>query len=324
VVVGGRVAAVRPRSGTAGDLPVLAGAVVGPALVDAHVHLGLGGPDALRRTLAGGVVAVRDLGAPLAAALAWRASAAPAVAVAGPLLTAPGGYPTRSWGAGGYGRGLSDPAAARAAVRELAAAGVDVVKLALEPAAGPVPDPATARAVVDEAHRAGLAVTCHALRAGAVAAALDAGVDELCHVPVEPLPTALLARLADTGVPVVSTLRTHALGRGPGAPVLAVAAALVAAGVPLRYGTDLGNEGTAPGADPGELELLAGAGLGARGALAAATTGAARAPGLAGRVDGTLRAGGPAALVLLDGDPREELTVLARPRAVVHGSTVVA
>ncbi|RJK92957.1 amidohydrolase family protein [Vallicoccus soli] len=336
VVLDGRVAALGPWQGERPGLPVLGGpgAVVGPGLVDAHVHLAFADPGAV---LAGGVVAARDLGAPPADAARWRALAAPAVAVAGPLLTAPGGYPVRSWGAGGFGLEVADPAAARAAVDRLAAEGVDVVKLALEPAAGPVVGPATARAVVDAAHRHGLAVTCHALRAGAVAAALDAGVDELCHVPVEPLPAALLERLADLALPVVSTLRTHAGAEGASAPVVDVAASLVAAGVPLRYGTDLGNAGTAPGADAGELRLLAGAGLGVRGALAAATTGAAAAPGLAGRVDGALRVGGRAGLVVLDADPRgagappapggaggpHGLGVLARPRAVVSGEVVL-
>ena len=78
---------------------------VGPGLVDAHVHLAFGDSD---HVLAGGVVAVRDLGAPPADAARWRKLDAPRVAVAGPLLTAPGGYPSRSWGSAGFAAFIDD------------------------------------------------------------------------------------------------------------------------------------------------------------------------------------------------------------------------
>ncbi|MFL6076268.1 MAG: amidohydrolase family protein [Mycobacteriales bacterium] len=302
VDVDGRVAACGPAARVAVPygLETHRAAWVGPAFVDAHVHLAFADPAAVA---AGGVLLARDLGAPLADALRWQRGAAPRVAVAGPLLTAPGGYPTRSWGSGGFGAEVAGPDEARRAVRELAAAGVDVIKVAFEPGDGgwPVPDPPTAAAVVRTAHESGLPVTAHALRAPMVARALDAGVDELCHVPTEPLPQALVDRVAAAGVPVVGTLHTH---RDTGA-TLANAAALHAAGVPLLYGTDLGNTGTRPGVDPRELRLLAAAGPGPIGALRAATT--AHAAGLDRRAPagwaGRLAPGAPAVLVALDADP---------------------
>ncbi len=319
VVAGdGRVAAVGPRAAVPlpADLEVRGGpgCWVGPGIVDAHVHLAFGPPaEALR----GGVVAVRDLGAPLDRALAWRSAggAAPSVAVAGPLLTAPGGYPSASWGAAGFALFVPDPAAARTAVARLAAAGVDVVKLALEPAGGrPVPDPDTARAVVEAAHRAGLAAVAHALSAAMVERALDAGVDELVHVPVGRLPPRLVARIAGARIPVVSTLET--LARDEPATVTANAAALVAAGVPLLYGSDLGNAGTTTGVDPRELARLAAAGLGPLGALRAATEGSAGAAGVRAG-DGTITVGAPARLVLLATDPLADPTAWRRPLAVI-------
>jgi len=318
------------------DLPVYGGTRhwVGPGLVDAHVHLAFGDP---QLALAGGVVAVRDLGAPLVDAVRWRAASEsvghPVVAVAGPLLTAPGGYPSRSWGAAGFARFVADPAAARAAVAELArgsaAGSVDVVKVALEPAGGqPVPSADTAAAVVRAAHEHGLAVTAHALSAAMVTRALAAGVDELCHVPTERLPGPLVKRVAAAGVTVVSTLHTHA-GAGSAtsaaaAPVLTNAAALHRAGVPLCYGTDLGNAGTRPGAEPRELALLAQAGVGPLGALRAATDGAAAAAGLRGRVSGRLEVGRPAYAVVLPGDPVRQPEHWRRPVAVVTPAGVVS
>ena len=330
----GRVDAVAPADAVdlPARLPVLGGtgAVVMPGIVDAHVHLAFAAAPGFLDLLRAGVVGVRDLGAPPGSALAWRtapgAGAAPVVAVAGPLLTAPGGYPTRGWGRDGFGRPLTGAQDAVTAVAQLAASGVDVVKLALEPAGDqPVPAAAIARAVVEAAHAHGLAVTCHALSGTMVERGLDAGVDEFCHVPVEPLPPWLVQRLAAAGVAVVSTLQTLADG-GHGQASLANARALVAAGVPLLYGTDLGNAGTRPGAEPRELERLVAAGLTPRAALGAATAGAAAAVGLRSRrADGLggLAVGLRAAAVVLPGDPLQDFGVLRRPLAVAVGGTLL-
>ena len=294
---------------------------VGPGLVDAHVHLAFGGPGA---ALAGGLVAVRDLGAPLAAAMAWQAEVGPpCCAVAGPLLTSPGGYPTRSWGVGGFGAEVTDAAVAARLVRALAADGVDVIKVALEPAAGSVPSPEVLRAAVDAAHALGLGVTAHALTVSMVERALDAGVDELAHTPVEVLPDALVGRLADRGTPVVSTLQALCRG-GSARAVLRNAAALHAGGVPLVYGTDLGNAGTRPGVDPRELDRLARVGLGREGALRLAATAARTALGMGSAPAGRLAVGHPAHVVLLDTDPLVEPAAWRAPLAVVSAGRVLA
>lgn len=312
----GHVAYLGPDD-EAGDLPVLGGpgCWIGPGIVDAHVHLAFGAVD---ECLPAGLVGVRDLGAPLAAARDWRrSSAGTVVAVAGPILTAPGGYPSQSWGADGFAEFVSSPDEARRAVHELCADGVDVVKLALEPGPDgwPVPGPDVVRAVVDAAHDAGRAVVAHALTADMVCRALDGGVDELAHTPTELLPGDVVERVAAAGVAVVSTLQTFFCG-GDGTGAAANAAALHAAGVELRYGTDLGNAGTVPGVDPRELDRLAAAGLGRLGALRAATEASARAPGIRGR-SGRLVVGEPAALVLLSADPIAEPEAWRAPLAVL-------
>lgn len=324
----GTIAAMGPGRELPEGMPVLGGAGtwVGPGLIDAHVHLAFGGPD---RALRGGVVGVRDLGAPLAQAMAWRTTDRPAagtarVSVSGPVVTASGGYPSTSWGADGFAVFADTGEQATAVVRDLAGCGVDLIKIALEPAGGaPVPDPAMVHGLVEAAHAAGLPVTAHALTVAMVQRALDAGVDELAHTPVERLPDAVVERIAAAGVAVVSTLQclsSGAAGRG----ALANAAALHRAGVPLLYGTDLGNAGTRPGADSRELDRLADAGLGRIGALRAATAGSAGACGMRAGA-GTLTRGSPAALVLLAGDPLVEPGVWRAPIAVcAHGQLLRA
>jgi len=180
-----------------------------------------------------------------------------------------------------------------------------------------VPQPHVVRAIVEAAHDAGLPVAAHALSVEMVVRALEAGVDELVHTPVQRLPEPLVARVAAAGIPVVSTLQTFFSG-GQGRTAAANAADLHRAGVPLVYGTDLGNAGTHPGVDPRELDRLADAGLGRLGALRAATEVAARSPGVRAG-SGRIEVGEPAALVLLSGDPLVEPGVWRHPLAVVTG-----
>lgn len=309
------------------ELPVLGGAGywIGPGIVDAHVHLAFATPD----VLATGLVGVRDLGAPAPSARGWRTGhrtpppGRPFVAVSGPILTAPQGYPSRSWGAAGFAAHLDSPGQARQLVHRIAADGADVIKLALEPGSAdwPVPDPATVRAVVQAAHDTGLAVVAHALRADMVGRAVDAGVDELAHTPTERLPERLVDRIAEAGTAVVSTLQTF-FSAGVGRDAAANAVALHRAGVRLWYGTDLGNAGTRTGVDPRELDRLAECGLGRLGALRAATEGSARAAGVRGRT-GLLRRGTAAALVLLPDNPIAEPGVWRAPSAVLADGRLI-
>ena len=105
----GRIATVGPRAAleVGADLPGYGdrGSWIGPGICDAHVHLAFGGLD---ESLAGGLVGLRDLGAPRHRAAALRTGQArpsrgkPFVAAAGPMLTSPGGYPSRRWGADGF------------------------------------------------------------------------------------------------------------------------------------------------------------------------------------------------------------------------------
>lgn len=276
---------------------------LGPGLADAHVHLAFG---SAADVVAGSVVDARDLGAPLDLVPQWAARPSGlSVTFAGEILTAPGGYPSRSWGADGFARFAATPREAMSGVDAVVEAGASVVKLAFEPRGGPVLAADVAAAAVERAHHHGVGVVAHALTAAMVERALQVGVDELAHTPTERLPDHLVCRLAASGVTVVSTLATF-VASGEAAGALANARALVAAGIPLRYGTDLGNTATTPGADPRELELLAAAGLGVEGALAAAV-----AP-LTGDA-GDLR------LAVLDADPRTTPDTWRRPVAVVAG-----
>ncbi len=136
-----------------GDVEVrlLEGRWVVPAFIDSHVHLAfLPAGQALTE---GGVAAAVDLAAPLSSLDSEQPLR---VLWSGPMITAVGGYPTRSWGTNGYGLEVSKPEEARAAVRQLHTAGAALIKL---PVTGePQLDDAALAAAVEEAHDLNLKV----------------------------------------------------------------------------------------------------------------------------------------------------------------------
>jgi imidazolonepropionase-like amidohydrolase len=286
------------------------GLVLLPAFVDAHVHLSVAGDVAqvARAELRGGIAAVLDLGEP--ERLLPLAFPPLRVRFAGPLLTAPRGYPTQSWGANGYGLELATVEEARSAAQRLAKAGARFVKLAFD-RRFPVLDAAVARAAVDEAHRVGLLVAAHALDVEMVRRAMDAGADVLAHTPTEPLPDDLVAAIGARRTWVISTL--HAFGGTPQA--LANLRRLRRAGARVAYGTDLGNEGTAPGIDPQELSLLAQAGFSSAEVVAAATSAAAE---LLGEPElGRLSKGAAASVIGVREEALKDVRLLAKPGLVL-------
>ena len=209
IVQGERIAAV----GQVGTLAVPQGAdvistegmSVLPGLWDMHVHLMINGhsdyahwdrtypsrfekeimPASARQLLLAGVTSARDLGAPLEASIDVRDAInrgdipGATIYVSGPFIQhAP--YPGTElfrWGVSG----IDD---ARAKVRRLAKAGVDVIKLIDQ-------DQMTAdevKAVIDEAHANNLAVVAHAHRPEEIRLALRFGADDLQHTGLATAP----------------------------------------------------------------------------------------------------------------------------------------
>ena len=360
----GQIAGVEPAGSTPPDgWPVaeFPGGTVLPGMIDCHVHLcgdsrqgaldrlaGYGDDElnevieaALRAQLAAGVTAVRDLGDRHGAVLEWRkrirdGSASPAIVASGPPITTPGGH---CWYMGGE---ADHPAELRAAVRDRAERGADVIKImtsgGLMTAGTDVlacqyrPD--QLRTVVEEAHAAGLPVTAHAHGLPAVIQAVEAGVDgiEHCSCLTEhgiDMPEDLLERLAADRVVVCPTMGRN-LAVPPSQAVLALQQrtrtswedrlALVGrlhrAGVAMVSGVDAGISEAKP---HGILALavadLVVAGIPTAEAIASATSLAADACGL-GRRKGWLRAGYDADMVIVDGDPLTDIRALAAVSAV--------
>jgi imidazolonepropionase-like amidohydrolase len=142
-------------------------------------------PASARQLLMAGVTSARDLGAPLKASIAVRDRIrkgeipGPTLYVSGPFIQHepyPGTDYVR-WGVNG-------PDDARAKVRTLAEAGVDVIKLIDQ-------DQMTmdeVRAVVDEAHKRKLPVVAHSHRPEEIRRGLEVGVDCFEHTGLATAP----------------------------------------------------------------------------------------------------------------------------------------
>jgi len=286
-----------------------------PAAADRHVHIELSDPVAV---LHGGVTAVRDLAWPadrifnLADASESVTFNGPLIRAAGPMLTAPGGYPTReSWAPPGTGREVEGPQEAAASVRGLVAAGATAIKVSLNIEAGPTPGDAELMAICDEAAGADIPVTVHAQGAGQVERALGAGVQELAHTPWIRLSDDVIVTAAKR-MRWVSTLDILSFGRDT--PQIRAALDNLRrfhdAGGSISYGTDLGNGAIPPGIHTRELLWMRDAGLTNDEVLSALT----RSP---------IVRDAPADLIALRSNPLEELTAFDDIRLVIRSGRVV-
>lgn len=286
-----------------------------PAAADRHVHIELSDPVAVLR---GGVTAVRDLAWPadrifnLADASELVTFNGPLIRAAGPMLTAPGGYPTRdSWAPPGTGREVEGPQEAAATVRELVAAGATAIKVSLNIEDGPTPGDAELMAICDEAASANIPVTAHAQGAGQVERALGAGVEELAHTPWIRLSDDVITTAAKR-MRWVSTLDILSFGRDT--PQIRAALDNLRrfhdAGGSIGYGTDLGNGAVPPGIHTRELLWMRDAGLTNDEVLSALT----RSP---------IVRDAPADLIALGSNPLEELTAFDDIRLVIRSGRVV-
>lgn len=297
--------------------------------------------------LRAGVTSVRDLGSTdgialdVAEAIRSRLVAGPRVVAAGRAITMTGGHVHY------IGREADGPDAVCHAVRAELKAGAECVKVM---ASGGVLGPrgekpgaaqltvAELTTAVAEAHRAGRPVAAHAHSLESITNALDADVDSIEHGSRLDEPTA--ERMREQGVYLVPTLSpVRSICRdgeliGLPADTRAKAEQLLEAtkaafghavrcGTPLAAGTDAGVPTQPHGMMWRELVTMAELGCPPELVLRAATSSGADLLGLGGGV-GRIAPGAPGDLVVVDGDPRVDMSVLRSPTMVLYGGKIVA
>ena len=333
VVERGRIVSTdKPVTGSTQDSVVdLSAYTVLPGLIDAHVHLAIGGTprDNALADLRAGFTTVVDLGARGTRLLQIRDSINAGL-IPGPRVLAAGMWIGRKDGVCEFGGiGIAGGAEAfRARVRENVAAGADVIKACVSgwPAAAwarpdeyEMPD-SVLFAVVEESRRLKRKVIAHDISQGGVRAALRAGVDGLAHAAYVDAATARQMRA--NGMFVIPTLASLVGDDTSSASRELVEAVrrMHNAGARLVFGTD---GGVLPhGQNAQEFLAMTRAGVQPIEAIRAATVNAASAFGLADSV-GVLAPGMVADLIAVEGDPLTDLTALQRVRFVMSRGLVV-
>jgi imidazolonepropionase-like amidohydrolase len=217
---------------------------------------------------------------------------------------------------------------ARDSVRARVAQGADAIKLFTVPITRsepfPIMAPSAVKAVTEEAHRAGRLVFAHPTNRIGVEVALDGGVDILAHpVPFAGvLPDSLLDRMQRRQMALIPTLTLceEDLGTDTVAIRRCIRAsqnqvrAYAERGGRILFGTDVGY---ITRYDPTrEYELMAGAGLDFRAILASLTTAPADESGWSRRA-GRIAPGFDADVVVIDGDPTQNIRTLGQVRLTI-------
>jgi imidazolonepropionase-like amidohydrolase len=328
-----------------------------PGMINLHVHLdSLCGPDFLtqalliseanavmtcvfsaRQTVRAGVTTVRDLGTKYAAAIAVRDAVAKGW-IEGPRILSAGVVVCMT---GGHGWFIADeadgPDDVRKTVRRNLKRGADCIKViatggVLSPGVevgNSQLDPDELEVAVREGHKADRRVAAHAIGNQGIKNALRAGVDTIehgCYLDDEAL--ALFKKTGATYVPTLCAphfLHEHLAevpdyARRKTQQVYEAHRAsfkrALRKGITIATGTDAGTPFNRHELFATELELMVALGMSAEAALEAATIGAARAAGLAD-VTGSLEEGKAADLILIDGDPRRDITATKRVKGVM-------
>ena len=308
----------------------LAGLTIIPGLIDAHVHLTIGGAvrDNALADLRAGFTTIVDLGSRGTRLLRIRDSIN-AGQIPGPRVLAAGIWVGRKDGVCEFGGiGLAGGAEGfRQRVRDNIAAGADVIKVCVtgwpadafaNPDSYELPD-STLVAVVNEAHHGGRRVIAHDLSKGGVRAGMAAGIDGLAHAAF--LDSATAAALRRDSIFLIPTLASLTAG-----DTSAVAHGLYSSialaqrlGVRLVFGTD---GGVLPhGQNAQEFVALTQAGVPAVEQLRAATINAAQALGLDSL--GRIAPGMAADIIAVAGDPLADAGAFQRVRFVMSRGKVV-
>ena len=301
----------------------------------------------LRQTLETGYTTVRDAGG-LAAGFRMAVDEGlvpgPRLHVALGFITPTGGmadsvsplgYRAPAGEDSGLPWGVADgPVAMRAKVREMVGAGADVIKTATTGGAssgaglGPKDvlfEHHELEALVDEAHKRGRRVMCHALGGAGLRMAIEVGVDSIEHGSYLDEDPELLPMMAERGICFTPTFGVYTFHATRGTPHgRARAAALrehhvrsvqmaLEHGVTVTAGTDEG--GWEHGNNAHEISCLVEAGMTPMQAIVAATGDAADCLGLGDEI-GSIEAGKRADVILVDGNPLDDVTMLERGETV--------
>jgi imidazolonepropionase-like amidohydrolase len=339
----------------------LAGRTLMPGIVDSHVHI-VGGDfvpnrehespgmaalrtvEAARRTLMAGITTIRVSGSrdyldiDLREAINAGVVVGPRVIASGRGITTTGGH-YHNWCAV-EADGVD---AVRYHVRDHIKRGADSIKIMLSPGVATRGADVNSeqfsleevQAAVYEAHKARRPVQSHAIGLGGIRHGVEAGVDSIDHGHY--LDEEQAVKMKKKGIYLVPTFgptywyvhkreaEPWRIARAEQVEPLHAGTFKMALeiGVPIAMGCDCGAQSRMPnGANPIELEMMVRAGMTPMAVIVAATREAARLVRILDTV-GTLEAGKAADLLVVDGNPAEDIRVVQSGVRMVVQSGVV-
>lgn len=310
----------------------LSGAFILPGFINAHVHDAFD-KNHLETWAKAGVTTVRDEGLLLTPlllknrlALRDQLASNPRFArlvSAGSMISPPDGYGQLF---------VDSPENARKKVQDEISAGVDLIKISMETGyAGrsglPLLTDDELAAIVATAHEQGLLVSAHVTQARYLENLIDAGVDDMAHIPYDIVLEETIQRLVAEDIFVVPTLTVlEAYGSLAGASMNL--RSFVEAGVPIALGNDYtsvpqnGFDHFDLGMPMHEIERMSQAGMSPMQIIVAATRHAAHVCGLESSL-GTLEAGKVADILILSADPLQDLAALTQVHMLIHNGVVI-
>ena len=329
---GDRITAVGRKGEIApeGEEINLGDATLMPGLIDAHVHLMLGGSGEAnaRATLRAGFTTVQDLGAlnyeniKIRNAIRDGKFPGPRVVASGPWLGVTKGTCDFD------GIGVKGADAFRARVRKDVDEGADLIKVcasgwlaeaAERPDAFEISEEEL-RAAIEEAHAVKRRVAVHAISERAIAISLTNGADLIVHGGFTSKET--VAAMAQRRVFQIPTLFSLKKSVPPAVyeKLQKHLAAAVRERLPIAFGTDAGV--IRHGQNAKEFLELAALGLKPLEAIRTATVEAANAVGMASQI-GVLKDGALADIIAVEGNPLNDLSALQKVKFVMKAGQPV-
>jgi imidazolonepropionase-like amidohydrolase len=306
----------------------LEGATILPGFINAHVHFAFD-EENLKAWAYGGVTTVRDEGITSSKTLdnlmKWRdeTNQNPAYArliSAGYMMSVQGGYGDLF---------VTSPDDARQQVLRELDTGVDLIKISMEDGyAGrsglPKLTDEEIAAIISAAHERGTLVSGHITQAKYLEILVEAGVDDIAHVPYDVVADDVWQKMVAKDIYMTPTFTVYRNYHAPIATCVFNLRSFVQHGGQVALGNDYGGGPSEfeLGIPMYEIEQMSEAGMTPMQVIVASTKNAAIVSGIEDQV-GTLEPGKIADVLVVAGDPLNDLKNLTNIRMVIHNGALI-